>query len=110
MVLSSTNSSSRSIRILFTVHVPEAVLDDLRARPPAPGGRAAAQTGPGDRRDAAYRGELVGYWTRSFDWRARECCLSAFPQSTAVVGGLLVHFIHQLGRGPRPFQLVLTHS
>ncbi len=36
--------------------------------------------------------------------------MNAFPQFRAEVGGLGIHFIHQRGRGPAPFPLVITHG
>ena len=95
----------------FTVHVPDEVLDDLRSRLahtrwpeplPYPGWISGA--------DLNYLRDLVGYWATSFDWRAQERRLNSFPQFTADVDGLTVHFVHQRGRGPRPFPLVLTHG
>jgi microsomal epoxide hydrolase len=95
----------------FAVHVPDEVLDDLRARLtrtkwpeplPYPGWASGV--------DLAYLRDLVGYWATSFDWRAQERRLNSFPQFTADVEGLTIHFVHQRGRGPRPFPLVLTHG
>ncbi len=95
----------------FFVHVPDAVLDDLRSRLrhtrwpeplPYPGWTAGA--------DLDYLKELVGYWASSFDWRAQERWLNSFPQFTADVDGQVIHFVHQRGQGPSPFPLVLTHG
>ena len=52
----------------------------------------------------------MAYWAGSFDWRAQERHLNSFAQFTADVGGQQVHFVHQRGRGPDPFPLVLTHG
>src|SRR5438094_5615492 len=95
----------------FTIHVPDEVLDDLRSRLartrwpdplPYPGWSSGV--------DLAYLRDLVGYWATSFDWRAQERRLNAFPQFTADLDGLTIHSVHQRGRGPRPFPLVLTHG
>jgi pimeloyl-ACP methyl ester carboxylesterase len=95
----------------FTVDIPDTVLDDLRVRLaktqwpeplPYPGWASGV--------DLGYLRELMGYWATTFDWRAQERRLNAFPQFTADVDGLTVHFVHQRGRGPRPFPLVLTHG
>src|SRR5438105_292977 len=95
----------------FTVHVPDEVLDDLRSRLartqwpeplPYPGWASGVAL--------AYLRELVAYWATSFDWRTHERRLNSFPQFTADVEGLTIHFVHQRGRGPRPFPLVLTHG
>jgi hypothetical protein len=46
----------------------------------------------------------MDYWATGsgFDWRAQEHKLNAFPQYTADIDGLTIHFIHQRGRGPDP--------
>jgi pimeloyl-ACP methyl ester carboxylesterase len=95
----------------FTIHIPDEVLDDLRSRLartqwpeplPYPGWTSGV--------DLAYLRELVGYWATAFDWRAQERRLNTFPQFTADIEGLTIHFVHQRGRGPRSFPLVLTHG
>jgi pimeloyl-ACP methyl ester carboxylesterase len=53
---------------------------------------------------------LVQYWANGFDWRAAEERLNRFPQFRAELAGCRVHFVHQRGRGPRPFPLILTHG
>ncbi len=95
----------------FSVRVPDEVLDDLyarlsNARWPEALPYAAWTSGV----DLAYLRELVDYWATSFDWRAQERRLNAFLQFTAEVDGQLIHFVHERGRGPRPFPLVLTHG
>src|SRR6266542_4333447 len=95
----------------FSVRVPDEVLDDLQARlgntrwP-----EALPYAGWTSGVDLAYLRELVEYWATSFDWRAQERRLNAFSQFTADVGGQLIHFVHERGRGPRPFPLLLTHG
>jgi len=95
----------------FTVQVPAEVLDDLRSRLartrwpdplPYPGWMAGA--------DIGYLRELAAYWASVFDWRAQERHLNSFAQFTADIDGQRVHFVHQRGRGPDPFPLVLTHG
>src|SRR5438034_7262669 len=95
----------------FTVHVPEAVLEDLRhrlARTRFP--EALEEAGWEDGTDLAYLKELVAYWRDRYDWRAAERALNAFPQFKADVQGLGIHFIHQRGSGPAPLPLVVTHG
>jgi microsomal epoxide hydrolase len=57
-----------------------------------------------------YMRELVRYWRDSFDWRAQEAKLNAFPQFTVPLAGIDLHFIHAPGRGPKPFPLLLSHG
>jgi pimeloyl-ACP methyl ester carboxylesterase len=53
---------------------------------------------------------LAEYWRSRFDWRVHEARLNALPQFVAELDGLRIHFVHQRGRGPSPFPLVITHG
>jgi microsomal epoxide hydrolase len=95
----------------FELHVPEAVLADLRERlartrwpdePPL----AAWSTGT----SVEYLSALVEYWRTGFDWRAQEAKLNAFRQFTVPLAGIELHFIHEPGRGPDPMPLLLAHG
>jgi pimeloyl-ACP methyl ester carboxylesterase len=95
----------------FTIHLPDEVLDELHSRLahtrwpdplPYPGWASGV--------NLDYLRGLVEYWANSFDWRAQERRLNSFPQFTAEIDGQLIHFVHQRGRGPHPFPLVLTHG
>ena len=54
--------------------------------------------------------KLVRYWTDGFDWRQQEAAFNTFPQFTAPVGGIDLHFLHVPGTGPDPLPLVLSHG
>jgi pimeloyl-ACP methyl ester carboxylesterase len=95
----------------FEARIEQALLDDLGERlrrtrwpdrPPGPGDGAGIALG-------ALR-ELVEYWRDGFDWRAAEARLNRCSQFRAALDGGRVHFIHERGRGPRPFPLVITHG
>src|SRR6266516_4198191 len=95
----------------FTVAVSDVALGDLRSRLvgtrwldplPFPGWTAGV--------DIEYLKELVSYWATSFDWRAQERRLNAFPQFTIDIDGQTIHFVHQRGRGRHPMPLMLTHG
>jgi microsomal epoxide hydrolase len=60
--------------------------------------------------EGTYLRELVDYWQHSYDWRAMERSINAFPQHRVELGGVPVHFIHQRGAGPRPLALILSHG
>jgi pimeloyl-ACP methyl ester carboxylesterase len=53
---------------------------------------------------------FVDYWLDEYDWRAHEMRLNAFPQFVAQIDDHRIHFIHQVGAGPAPIPLVLTHG
>lgn len=95
----------------FTIHVPDAVLDDLRQR--------LEQTRfPGEIPDSGweygsnlgYMRDLVQYWRTTFDWRAQEARLNRFQHYKSQVDGLDIHFIHERGQGPNPMPLIMTHG
>ena len=100
----------------FTLHVPEADLQDLHARlsrtrypdiPPLDDPWSLG-TSP------AFMHGLVAYWRDTFDWRAQEAALNAFPQLTLPIdtpdGPIQVHALHVPGRGPSPTPLLLCHG
>ena len=47
---------------------------------------------------------------RSFDWRAQEARLNAFPQYKVPLHGIDLHFLHVPGQGPNPCPLLLLHG
>ena len=95
----------------FTIHVPDDVLADLKARlenpriaPPLQGEGWALGT------DTAYLRQLVTYWRDSFDWRAQERKLNAMEQFTTTIDGLKIHFVHRKSKHPGAFPLLVTHG
>ncbi len=95
----------------FTIDVPDAILDDLRARlartrwpEPIPGGDWDYGA------NVAYVRELCEYWRTEYDWRRHETALNGHPQFLCDVDGVDLHFWHVRGRGPRPFPLLLAHG
>jgi pimeloyl-ACP methyl ester carboxylesterase len=60
--------------------------------------------------DVHYLQELVRYWQHEYDWRLQERSLNRFAHFKAVVNEIGIHFIHERGKGPAPFPLILTHG
>jgi pimeloyl-ACP methyl ester carboxylesterase len=60
--------------------------------------------------DVGYLQQLVDYWRTTFDWRAEEARLNAFPQYKLPLRGIDLHFLHVPGRGPAPCPLLLLHG
>jgi pimeloyl-ACP methyl ester carboxylesterase len=60
--------------------------------------------------DAGYLQALCAHWVRDYDWRAAVDDLNRFPQFTARVDDIDIHFLHVVGeaKGKRP--LLLTHG
>jgi pimeloyl-ACP methyl ester carboxylesterase len=95
----------------FRIDVPQAQLDDLRAR-------LANTRWPDQPADAGWRlgapvdyvRELAEYWRTGFDWRAQEERLNAFPQFTTTIDGTNVHFLHVVSPEPSATPVLLTHG
>jgi pimeloyl-ACP methyl ester carboxylesterase len=95
----------------FTLSIPDADIADLKARlartrfpdqaPDAPWAYGA---------DLEYMKTLVPYWRDTFDWRAQEAILNAFPQFKVPLHGIDVHYLHVPGKGPAPTPLLLMHG
>ena len=91
--------------------VPDAVLDDLRARlhdtrwPAAVAGRGWARGV-----DLDYLRQLVDYWRADFDWRAQESALSRFTHEQVQVSGLSLHQIHERAADPDAPAVILLHG
>ena len=95
----------------FTIAIPQATLDELAERlahtrwPDEPAG---AEWDYGVNRD--YLQALIAYWRTAFDWRAQERALNTWHHYRADIDGVAIHFIHERGKGPKPFPLLLTHG
>jgi len=59
--------------------------------------------------DYGYLSELLEYWREGFDWRSQEQRLNAFPQYTAEVDGIRIHFVHVEG-GAAGLPVILSHG
>jgi microsomal epoxide hydrolase len=57
-----------------------------------------------------YMKRLAAYWIDGYDWRKEEKALNRFPQFTADVDGLDIHFYRVDGSGPSPQPLILSHG
>jgi pimeloyl-ACP methyl ester carboxylesterase len=57
-----------------------------------------------------YLKELVDYWQNTYDWRKQEAALNQFAHFKTEVDGIGIHFIHERGKGPNPFPIILTHG
>jgi epoxide hydrolase len=95
----------------FRIEVPQADVDDLRARllhtrwPDEP-----ADAGWDYGLPLGYAKELVDYWTTGYDWRVHEAALNAIPQFVTTVDGTDVHFLHVRSAQPDATPLLLIHG
>ena len=79
----------------FTIEIPEAELEGLRARIAAtrwPERETVADQSQGVR--LATIQELARYWGTEYDFRRFEARLNALPQFITEIDGLDIHFIH----------------
>jgi Epoxide hydrolase N terminus len=60
--------------------------------------------------DVDYLRSLVDYWRETFDWRAEEARLNAFPQLKMTRPDYDLHFLHVPGKGQDPTPLLLMHG
>jgi len=95
----------------FKINVAPEVLSDLRQRLKNtrwPSQVAGTKWDAGT--DLDYLKELVAYWLDTYDWRKHETALNRFAHFKTAVDGTGIHFIHERGKGPNPFPLILTHG
>ncbi len=57
-----------------------------------------------------YMQQLSEYWINEFDWRRQEAMINRFPHFKAKVGGIDLHFIHEIGSGSSPKPLIISHG
>jgi pimeloyl-ACP methyl ester carboxylesterase len=95
----------------FTLAVPEAALDDLRAR--------LGQTHWPERETVSDWSQgtplaelqaLTEYWRQSYDWRACEARLNALGQYITEIDGLDIHFLHIRSPHADALPLIMTHG
>jgi len=103
-------AEDRSIRP-FTIHVPQAALDDLRRRIAAT--RWPDKETVDDRSQGAQLAklqELVRYWGSGYDWRRIEAKLNGLPQFVTTIDGVDIHFIHVRSRHKNALPIIVTHG
>ncbi|MBF9132982.1 epoxide hydrolase N-terminal domain-containing protein [Plantactinospora sp. S1510] len=95
----------------FTVEVPEAELEALRARIGAT--RWPERETVGDQSQGvrlATIQALARYWQKEYDWRGVEARLNALPQFITEIDGLDIHFIHVRSKHEDALPLIVTHG
>lgn len=95
----------------YSIHVADAVLDDLRQRllrtrwpEPAPGPRWEQGA------DLSYMRTLVEHWAGEFDWRAQELWLNSFDNYRVDIDDVRIHYVHQRARNGHGIPLILSHG
>ena len=95
----------------FRLDIPQAELDDLRARlantrwPEAATGEPWQQGAP-----LADVQALCSYWADGYDWRRCEAMLNGFGQYVTEIDGLDIHFLHVRSPHDEALPLLMTHG
>src|SRR5258707_10238389 len=96
---------------LFEIHVPQADLDDLRAR--RDGTRWPERETVSDGRQGPplkKLQDLVEYWKDGYDWRRTEEFLNQAGQYRPTIDGFGIHFLHIRSAEPGAMPLLFTHG
>lgn len=97
--------------IPFRIDIPQADLDDLRARlrltrwPEQETVHDWSQGVP-----LAKAKALINAWRENYDWRAFERRANSYPQYRTNIDGLDIHFIHVRSREANALPILLTHG
>src|SRR5579864_5687673 len=94
----------------FKVTIPQEVLDNLQQRLQGTRWIDGAAVGWEFGTSLDYLKELVNYWQTQFDWRRQEAAINLFSQFRVEIDGFGIHFVHEHGKGPDPFPILLTHG
>lgn len=95
----------------YHIHVPDEILDDLKYRLHHIRWPDQLEDSGWERgTELGYLKSLVSYWRDHYDWRAQEAELNRLSQFCCTIAGIDVHFVHELGKGPNPLPLILTHG
>jgi pimeloyl-ACP methyl ester carboxylesterase len=109
-------SLDRALQVLahmipFRIAIPQAAVDDLKARlartrwpDEAPG------TGWSRGVPRAYLRRLAEYWEHQYDWRTHEARLNTYPQLITHIEGQPIHFLHVHSPEPNATPLMLIHG
>jgi pimeloyl-ACP methyl ester carboxylesterase len=95
----------------FTVEIPEAEIEALRARLGA--ARWPSRELVDDRSQGVQLAtiqELSRYWATGYDWRKCEARLNALPMFKTEIDGVDIHFIHVKSRHENALPLIITHG
>src|SRR5450830_1792936 len=95
----------------FTVHVPQAAIDDLRLRLSMarwPDQETVSDWSQGVPLAAAR--SLVDDWLNNYDWRQFEARLNSYPQFRTKIDGVGIYFIHARSPHANATPILLTHG
>jgi pimeloyl-ACP methyl ester carboxylesterase len=95
----------------FTIEIPEAELEDLRARLAATRWpEKETVEDPSQGVQLATIQALARYWETEYDWRKCEARLNAYPQFITEIDGLDIHFVHVRSKHEDALPLLVCHG
>jgi pimeloyl-ACP methyl ester carboxylesterase len=95
----------------FTIEIPEAELEELRARIAAT--RWPEKEGVEDASQGVQLATIEAvarYWETEYDWRKCEARLNAVPQFLTEIDGLDIHFVHVRSKHEDALPLIVCHG
>ena len=104
------DTTSEAIRP-FSVHIPQAQLDDLRRRIIAtnwPDREIVTDQSQGVQLSTIQA--LAHYWGTDYDWRKIEAKLNSLPQFITTIDGVDIHFIQVKSRHKNALPMIITHG
>ena len=111
MTVTAEKSADATAIRPFTIEIPEADLDDLRARIAAT--RWPEKEGVDDASQGVQLATIQAvarYWHDEYDWRKCEARLNAVPQFVTEIDGLDIHFVHVRSKHEDALPLVVCHG
>mgnify|MGYP003305575800 CR=1 FL=1 len=95
----------------FSINVPEEKLEDLKKRLELT--RWPDKETPPDWTQGiplSYMKEIHSYWLNDYDWNKEVARINEFPQFTAKINDLDIHFIHMKSPHSEAKPLIITHG
>jgi epoxide hydrolase len=95
----------------FKINTPQSAIDDLRLRLRHTRWPDKEPVGDWTQGVPLLKAQtLIATWRDSYDWRAFENRVNAFPQFLTEIDGLTIHFIHVKSKHADALPVVLTHG
>jgi pimeloyl-ACP methyl ester carboxylesterase len=109
-VTTETTTGTAAIRP-FKIEVPQAELDDLRARIKAtrwPDKETVDDQSQGTQ--LAIVQALAEYWSTEYDWRKVEARINSMPHFLTEIDGVDIHFVHVRSKHEDALPIVICHG
>jgi len=94
----------------FRIQVPGELLTDLGRRLERTRWLDAEDSNWSAGTNLPYLKNLVAYWRETYNWEKQQAALNQLPHYKTEIDDIGIHFIHERGKGPNPFPLILTHG